>query len=349
MQKLSTISMSCAFALVALSSASATLPAPAYVDAQNGTDTGTCPITAPCATLNYALSVISNGGIIYIVKPGVFGPIVLTGDVVIAGLSPDHFSIIAADPTASVGCIGHLPGSCGLPNNGYAVEINAGTSSVIKLNTLLLETASGSGALKFTAGHDLNLTHLIFRGTVSATGPIVALYPGNPGTTQANVFFTESDIGYNGYPGGNIGAGAVELKPTGDTSLATHFYHNAVHNAAYGIRSDGSLLASSSDTVQTFISDCQFFKFQYAAMNGYSTSGTGMVQAVFESTRILGAGVALKGNGPQTEILLSGNTAAGNNIGVQILNGADITTFGNNAIAGNGTDVNGTMNTRLLQ
>ena len=309
-----------------------------YVSARSGTDTGLCPITAPCASLNYALSVTGAGGRVTILDDGVFGPIVLTQPVTIVG-SPANAAQIIADPSALVGCVGALPSGCGLPNNGFAVEIAAGVNDSVKITHALMSAGSsgGVGALKFTSGGQIQFSNNIYRGNDTETDPIVALYPNNPGTTQAQVYFSNSDVAFS------ANGGAVEVKPSGDTSLKLHFNHMAVHNTSFGIRTDGSALLSLGDVVATFISESEFFSFNFAAVNAFSTLGTGTVNAAFDATRILNAGVALKANGPQSTVILTNNTVSGNGVGVLVQNGAQVYTPANNTIGGNGADLSGAL------
>jgi hypothetical protein len=346
MLKFKLVLLSCAVALVGMSSASAAIPTPAYVDAQGGADSGTCTLAAPCATLNFALNQISAGGQIIFLKPGVFGPIILTGKVAMSGISPSADVQIVADPSLPAGCIGAAAGSCGT-NHGYAVEIAAGSSDTVKLSYLLLNAGpNGTGALKFTSGGKLQLTHSVYRGNSTTTSPIISLNPTNAGTTQAQVYFSNSDIGFNN---STTNAGAVECVPGGQTSLKLHFNHVEVHNASYGIRTDGSNLTTPSATVATFISESEFFSFNNAAVNAFSTGGTGTVNAVFDTTRILNAGVALKANGAQSFVILTNNTVSGNSTGIQVVNGATVITSGNNTVFGNGTNVIGTLTPQALQ
>jgi hypothetical protein len=342
MVKFRVLLTSCAFVLIGLNSASALLPSPAYVDAKNGVVTGTCPITAPCLTLNYALSQISAGGQIIFLTPGVFGSITLTGSVSMTGSAPDTAVEIVADGSPP-GCIGASAGSCGT-NNGYAVEIAAAATDGIKISHVLMSAgSSGNGALKFTSGGTLYLSYNVYRGNASASAPIVSLYPTNSGTTQAQVYFSNSDIGFN------ANGGAIECKPNGNTSLKLHFNHVEVHNAAFGIRTDGTLLSGPSAVVATFISESEFFSFQFAAVNAVSTSGTGTVNAAFNTVNILNAQFAINSNGPQTAVVLTNSTIAGNGFGTRILSGGTIYTSQNNTIKGNGMDVSGALTPAPLQ
>jgi hypothetical protein len=291
--------------------------------------------------LNYALSVADAGGVITILDGGMFGPIIITQSITIEGAKADAAQI-AADPVAQVGCIGALPSGCGLTNNGFAVEIAAGATDTVMLDhTLMSAGLNGVGALKLTSGGQVQLSNDVLRGNDSATGPIVALYPNNPGTTQAQVYLFNSDVGFNN--GIFANAGAIEVKPSGNTSLNLDFKHVEVHNASYGIRTDSSLLSGPAISVVTAISQSVFFSFANAAVNTLSTSGAGLTNVVFSFVKIYNANVAVMANGPQSIVILSNSTVAGNGTGVRPLNGATIFSSGNNTINGNGTDLTGTI------
>jgi len=317
-----------------------------YVSARTGTDAGDCPVTAPCASLNYALSVTSAGGELTILDGGTFGPVVLTQAVTINGSPSDHAQIIA-DPSAQVGCVSGTAGSCSA-NNGYAVEIAAGVADVVKLGNLVVQMGSsgGIGALKLTSGGQTEITNNVFRGDSAATTPIILMAPNTSGI-QSEVYFSNSDIGFNN--AGNANAGAVLVQPVGTNSLKLHFNHVEVHNASFGIRTDGSSLSSPSAVVASFISESEFFSFPNAAVNAFSTSGTGTVNAVFDFTRILNAGVALKANGAQSFVILTNNTVGGNTIGVQQQNGATVLTSHSSTITGNGPSNNQNVSGTVTQ
>ena len=346
MQKVLVTATSLAVTLFSLSSAFAVLPNPAYVDAKSGNNSNAgigCPVSNPCADLNTALSVIAANGQVIILESAVFGPIVLTSGVTITGTEPNTHIQIVADPTAQVGCVGHLPASCALTNNGYAVEVAVPATDSVSISHVLMSAGinGGAGALKLTSGALLELNYDIFRGRGdTAPGPIVALYPNNPGTTQAQVYFSNSDVGLNG---SGPAAGAIEVKPSGSTSLKLHFNHVAVHNASYGIRTDSSLVSGPAVTVATVVSESEFFSFPNAAVNAFSTPGGGTTNAVFDTVKVLNALVAIKANGPQSSVVLTNSTISGNGTGVQVLSSAQVKSSGNNTIQNNGVDVSGTL------
>ena len=113
-----------------------------YVDPENGTDSGQCPQTAPCATLNYALSQASSGGTINIVRGGTFGPIYIAQPIIING--PADGSAAIAWSNAQPGCVGGSTGSCnGNATANYAVEIAATESRAVQLNNLVIDNGVG--------------------------------------------------------------------------------------------------------------------------------------------------------------------------------------------------------------
>jgi hypothetical protein len=335
--------LSCVFALIGLSSASASTILPGevvYVDPKNGNNANAgafCPQTAPCADLNTALSVTTSGSVVFIMSGGFFGPIVLTGEITIIGTDLNERTIILADPTAQVGCIGHLPGSCGLTNNGYAVEVAAGQHGVtirhVEMANLCPSTTGG--ALKFTSGGALRLSYDITEGCGASAA--LQLYPNNT-SGHAEVFMNNSEASGDGTT-----TGAIEVKPSGNTSVVLQFDHLQVRDAFYGIRTDGSLLSGPSAIVSTVVSNSNFFNLNNAAMNAFSTAGTGTVQATFDTTKILNAIVGLKANGPLSSVVLTNNTVTGNGTGVQVLNSATVMTSGNNTIRNNGTNISGSL------
>ncbi|HEY5378441.1 MAG TPA: hypothetical protein VIJ78_02765 [Pseudolabrys sp.] len=262
---------------------------------------------------------------------------VYSAQAIIIGTDPNQLTNIVADPTAQVGCIGHLPASCVQTNNGYAMEWNGGANDELNLTNVAIRSGDGStNALKIGSGLGATITNCVFNG--GGSGPAVQIYPNNGSTSFMAVYLSHSLI----TGGSNTNAGAVEVKPSGSTSVGLHFNHVEISGANYGIRSDGSLLSSGS-SVSTFVSDSEFFALTVAAVNAFSSAGTGTVLATFDNTHILSAGVGLKANGPLSSVVLTNNTVTGNGIGIQQVNGATVRTSGNNTIQNNTTNISGTL------
>ena len=305
---------------------------------RTGNDTGPCSVTAPCATLNYALSVTGVGGQVTVLDGGLFGPIVITQSVTIDGYKSGSMQIMA-DPSAQVGCIGALPSACGLTNNGYAVEIAAEVNDSVKISHVFMAAGSsgGAGALMFTSGGTVQLSGNVYRGNDTATGPIVALYPNNPGTSEAQVDFSNSDVGFSN-------GGAVLVAPSGSNNLNFKFDHMEVHNAAFGVTEDATGLTSGNKS-RMVISESKFFSFSGSAVTVLTSPmpGTGgEADSALRRINIFNAGgAAINADGAQSQLVLSNSTITGNNIGLKSSNGAAIATSASNTIQGNGTNVSG--------
>ena len=73
----------------------------------------------------------------------------------IIGAEPNEYANILADPTAQVGCVGHLPAVCAtlFTNNGYALEFVGGSTDSLTLTHVSVRGGGGSSnALKFGSG-----------------------------------------------------------------------------------------------------------------------------------------------------------------------------------------------------
>jgi hypothetical protein len=308
----------------------------AFVNAGSGNDANAasfCPVTAPCATLNTALSVITGGGTVIIVGPGQFGPINITHQVAITGETPSTHVQIIANPAATPGCVGAAPGSCG-GNSGFAVDIEAEADAVVKLSHMLFNSSNGTGAVKIGSGNVVNLTHDVFRGNGTTTGPIVSIVPGGSGHTE--VYMSDGDVAFN------KNGGAVLIAATGTNNARLHFNHMEVHHALFGIKTDASGLTGPANvnSINTFVSESEFFSFNGSAVTALTIAGSGGVNSVYNNVNVLNtAGPAVNGNGPGSFVILTNSTLGGNQIGVRSINNAQVISSINNTIKGNGTDI----------
>jgi hypothetical protein len=128
-----------------------------------GNDTGTCPITTPCASFQYALSVTNAGGEIDCLTPGDFG-------------GSSHSLTIGQ--SVSIVCDGVSNGGA-LVTSGDAIYINGPNNAVVYLSGLDLEGAgAGQNGVYVTSGSTIYITHTTIRGFnfgVIANGPANAI------------------------------------------------------------------------------------------------------------------------------------------------------------------------------
>src|SRR6185437_3377572 len=298
----------------------------AYVNAATGNNANVpCPVTAPCADLNTALSVISAGGSVYIIGPGIFGPVNITAQVNISGTDPSAYVEIFANPAATPGCVGATPGNCG-PNSGFAVDVEAGSTDVVKLGHLLFATTGiGTGAVKVGSGNVISMTHDVFRGNSTTTGPIVNIVPS--GSAHTEIYMSNGDIAFN------RNGGAVLIQASGTNNTALHFNHMEVHHATFGIKTDASGLTGPANTnsINTFVSESEFFSFSGSAVTALSAVGSGGVHSVYNNVNVLNSGgPAVNANGPGSFVILTNSTLGGNQTGVRSINNATVISSVNN-------------------
>ena len=120
----------------------------------SGSDTGTCPITAPCASFQYALGQTNPGGEIDCLTPGDFGnnttlTITQSVSIVCDGASNGGVLISGADTAVTINAPGTVVYLSGLNLNGLAatgtggVTVNSGSTVYIVHCTIHAFSANG--------------------------------------------------------------------------------------------------------------------------------------------------------------------------------------------------------------
>jgi hypothetical protein len=302
-----------------------------YVDAESGTDSGTCGgpslatvATGPCATLNQALQNASPGNNIVAVHGGAFGPIFLTGQISITGADDKSLQIINSG--AAPGCIGAAPGTCAASTTA-AIQVAAGANDNIKLKDLIASAGSaGTTAIQIDSARGVSLTGVAVRGGSStSTLGMVNVTPSS-GTLQ--LYIHNSDIGFSATMGG------VALTPSGSAGASVEFSGGEIHHAVYGLQINAT---STTGSLAGAFDSTQFFSFNNSAVSVNGT--TGVAQIVFSRSTIVNTGgAALRVSGANAHAEIFEDVFTGNGAGVNILSGAGVVGFGNSMIFGNGTN-----------
>jgi Right handed beta helix region len=117
-----------------------------WVSGTTGADTGTCPISAPCASFSYALSQTATGGEIDCLTPGNFG-------------------IVTIDKSVSVICDGVSNGGILSTGGTTAITINGTSGTVVYLSGLDLQCVGCAGAFGVTvnSGSTVYVIHSTIR------------------------------------------------------------------------------------------------------------------------------------------------------------------------------------------
>jgi hypothetical protein len=318
-----------------------------FVDPENGNDnSGNCggqvnvssPASPPCATLNQALANAASGASIFIESSGIFGPIVITQPVSING--PDNSSVViqwvASTPA---GCVGGGAGTCtGSSSPLYAVDIEAGSTNVVKLKNVII-SAGGSGttgAIHIGNNFGVSFKNVAVRGGSGSISEMININPtalnGSSGPVQ--VYFANCDIGFSSSGGG------VYIAPTASVNVL--FQGGEVHSSNFGIKADataGPLPSGSS--IQVATDATEFFSHSTGAVIAKTSptlGATGGVHFVLSRSTILGTGsYAAYANGANASMILYEDTISGNFVGVGVSNSGTVISMANNEIFGNTT------------
>ena len=182
-----------------------------------GTDSGTCPFTAPCRTLAYVISVVEPKGQIVLLDPVGYGPVTISHSVSI--LSEGHFSFINAA-------------------SGNGITINAGPSDIVVLRGITVDgVGSGTHGILLNSGGALSMVNCIAQN-FTFDGVLVAPASGA----------TKVDIS-NTIASGNSGNG-IDFNPGGSATVkGTISQTTANNNGMSGIVVFGSSTATVVDSV----------------------------------------------------------------------------------------------------
>jgi hypothetical protein len=327
---------SCVVTMSAAESVSATFSASGggatavlFIDPENGSDSGVCPQTSPCRSLNYALSMATAGSTIDIERGGSFGPIYITQPITINGPADGSASIVwlGAEP----GCVGGGAGSCNGAAANYAVEIFAGASAAVELNNLVIDNGAGTnGAVHIASAASVSMKGNALRGG-TGSAPQLLLMDSSQGSLM-QLMFKDCDFGLSGSGGG------IFLHSSSPASL--NLSGSQVHNLTFGVKLNATSLSSGS-SLNAVIDATEFFGFGTNAIVLVATSGGNATATVSRSTISQSADDAIYVDGSTATALLYGNVIGESNTGVSAASGGASVTFGNNSIFANTTNVTG--------
>ena len=272
-----------------------------------GDDVNPCSRTAPCKTFAGAISKTATCGEISVLDPGGYGTLTITKSITVDG----------------AGTLASTLNNGGI--NGFLINITV--SDVC--NTVILRNLSVNGGaangifglngvrLMSSIATNLHLEHM----NISHQGRGVLI---NPTTANSRVFMKDVDIRHTTADG-------IDVAPSAGQLVRLHFHDvRARQSATNGLR--------LANNIQGTISHSTF--------EGNATGVNVVSNTVFttlnETTMSNNTGTGLI-NGSTATTIIDGCTITGN-LGNGILNntGGTVIGFGNNGIALNGTDVNGT-------
>jgi hypothetical protein len=276
-----------------------------------GADTGSCPVTAPCRTFAYALTQTASNGEIIVLSSAGYGAVTISQSV----------SIINTSNYAGV-----------TVGSGDGITINAGVNDSVVLRGLTIDGGgTGSNGIVVNSGGKLTIDQcnvLNFVGSgITGNGIIFRLTSGN-----SNIVITNTQASNNQYTGVFYAS-----PPSGMPTAQIIIDRVSATNNAYGIAINnsggGPVAASVSNSVAgintqfgyTFNNTTASLDDSYSADNAYGVY-------VGSGTLALGRSV------------LTSNTS----YGLYIAGGSTVNSYKDNRIAGNGTQVSGTISVATL-
>jgi hypothetical protein len=279
-----------------------------------GTDTGSCPLAAPCRTFAYALTQTAPTGEIIVLTSAGYGTVTITQAV----------SIINTSNFAGVTVA-----------SGNGITINAGANDSVTLRGLTIDGGgTGSNGIIFNTGGKLtidqcNLINFVGGGPSTGNGILVQPTSGSSKIVITNTTASNNQyIGVSYYPPSGAPTGGIVIDRV---SANNNGYGIAINNGS----SSGTATASISNSIASFNGVAGFYfvtvsRASLDASNATSNSGDGVLV-------IAGTDLALGRS------VLMNNTSYGLYIDL-----GTVSSYKDNRISGNGTQVNGTISANIL-
>jgi len=274
-----------------------------------GDDVNPCSRTAPCKTFAGAISKTAATGEIDCLDPGGFGTVTITKSITIDGTNGAGFGSILASGTNGVNVNDSASGS---PN-----------TSIVRLRNLSINGSGGNGAagsigVNFTSGKNVYVEHCIVYGFKAGTGHGISV---------------------------NLTVNASQTLTVTDSIISENL-------------NDGIRLANSGGAINAFIDNTRFEKNGANGMECVGTSVAVIRNSSFSFNTSSGLTINNAGSSANVEnsmfqgspnhginaiagtVRLRGNNVANNANGLTCAGGT-ISSYGDNAVQGNGVALNG--------
>jgi hypothetical protein len=269
-----------------------------------GTDTGTCPITAPCKTFQFAHNQTTAGGTIIVLTGGSFGGVNITKSI----------SIVAEGAAALI----DATVSCGAGTFPAAICITSGATVVhLRGLTIDLNNADQIG-IEFNSGKALHVQNCVIRRTKIGVGF-------NASSPASELFVSNTAVVDNA-------ATAITADASGSGSYSVTF--DRVHldnNGGAGLFVFASTGANTA-TVRNSV----------AAGNGSSgialTASGGSVNVMIDRTVLSHNNSGVDASAANTAARIGDSTITGNVFGLAHASGGQILSYKTSDVIGNGTD-----------
>ena len=246
----------------------------------NGSDAGTCPITAPCRTFAFAHGQTSNNGAINVLSSGNFGPLTITKPI-----------SIVADGVEAVINTGA---------GGAGIIVQAGGGAVVTLRGLTIDLrGTANDGIFFVSGAALHVQDSIVRRAV--IGIRFAPASGNNELHVADSIVTDTSsfgIFVNPTEVGNVEAVLNRVRVENAGSNGINFSRGEIA---------GSITATVSDSVTAGNVGSGLIAFG---------GGSGTTNVMADGIASVNNGTGLRAVGASTTIRIGDSTVTGNTTGL---------------------------------
>ena len=271
-----------------------------------GVDSGTCGATAtPCATFQAAHDNVAAGGIVSVLDPGDYGPLIISKSVSITN-----------DGSGEAGIL-----NSALVLGFTGLEVDAAKGDVVGVRGLVVDGqgVGDQGIWAHVVG-SLHVQNCVVRNFQQANGDPVGIFFG---VDNAASLFIDDTLVYNN--GSVSGSGGIILNNAGGAIKAVlnrvRLENNVIGFEALGFVGNQAHITIRDSTVTGNAGDA------IVAKNGF---GANVVVLVKHTTVTNNAGIGLHADSPHGIILVSGSKISDNGTGVSATNGGQVISYGNN-------------------
>jgi hypothetical protein len=285
--------------------------APATFVSGTGTDTGTCPITAPCATFQFAHDQTDAKGVISVVSPGSFGPVTISKAI----------SIVAKKGPA---LILTATAACGASAGG-AICVNAGAADVVHLEGVTIDLdQAGKNGITFNTGAALHVQNFAIRN-VGSNG--IAFFP----AAVSDLFVADTSIEDSGL---GVTVAPPDVATANVILLRVHVGNSVFNGFTFAFNASGNGTGKIAATVR----DCAVSGGSEAILATRAGPGTLAVDVMVDRTALLNSGTGVHAGGAGVAVRIGDSTVTGNTTGLHAQSGATIASDPTNKVIGNGDD-----------
>ena len=286
-----------------------------------GDDANPCSRTAPCKTFAGAISKTAAGGEISVLDPGGFGGVTITKSIT----------------------INNVGGEAGVLVSGTnAIIINAAATDRVTLRGLNIEgLGTGIVGVRILSAAEVVIEDCQIQGFRGAGSNGILVAP-SAGFMQVSV--RNTTINANGQ--NTAGSAGILLKPTGTGAAVLDAVDVVVNNNGSGIIAD----ASTGSAAWASVRDSQITGNAQDGVLAISSSA-GTARVAVQSSTLQNNGftsglttiAALRASGSAASIRFLDNVITVNKVGVAIVGGGQVISYGGNVITANSN--NGTFTT----